>query len=438
MKLISQKIISILLAATIFVVATPIISMGQVIDLDPQLKNYIAAGLKNSPDIEVWQNKVEASRHNIPQAGAWQDPTVGIGLMNLPVNSFDFNQEPMTGLWFNAAQMIPLAGMPKLKTKIAEINLETTLHDRRDKELSIASSIAQTWYDWAYLDAALLTVEANIELIDNLVTVARSKYETGRGMQQDILRAQTKRTRLDDKLASLRQMKLTMSRRFALLLGETGITGLQNPAHLPDSFTELNVADLSAELFVHNSLYLKTKAELKTSELKSDLAKKSWVPDLKLGAGYGFRQNADNGMERPDFFTVTAGMSVPLFGERKQGRAVQEMQAMERAVHSKLRSVELGLQFQLDKLLDEDQRLDKQIMLYQDGIEPQAEATLAASTFSYSVGKADFEALLMAETALYNARLERLARIRDRIKVRISIAALIGDEILNPETSESE
>ncbi len=401
-------------------------SFGQVIELEPQLKGYVEEGLLNNPDLEVWRNKVEAAIHGIPQAGAWPDPTIGFGLMNLPVNSFDFNQEPMTGLWINAGQMIPLADKPALKTKIAEYGYESTQYDQRTRELSISTSLAQIWYDWAYLEAALQTVEMNSVLLDNLVIVARKKYETGLGMQQDILRAETKRTQLDDMHAGLKQMALTTSRKFALQLGRSNNNDVQKPSDLPNNFSSINSEELSHTMYTLNPKYLRMKSELSASETRSELAKRAWVPDLKLGAGYGFRQDADNGMERPDFFTITAGVSVPVFRNRKQTEAEQEMLAMERAVHAKLRSVELNLKFQLDKLLDEDQRLSEQILLYLDGIEPQAEATFAASTSSYSVGKSDFEALLMAQTALYNARLERLARIRDRIKVRVSIAALIG------------
>ena len=423
---------------SLFAVVLPAHSFGQVIQTEPRLAAYIQEGLTNNPDLEVWRNKVDASEHEIPQAGAWSDPTVSLGFMNIPLNSFRFNQEPMTGIWLNAGQMIPLAGKPGIKTDIAEYNLESTRHDKHIRELSITSALAHTWYDWAYLQAALETVETNIELLDNMVIVALKKYETGQGMQQDILRAETKRTQLEDIRAGITQMTLTTNRRFALLLGRTEISDLQEPSDLLNTFSVLNKMKLSENMMALNPSYLRMKSELNASESKSELARRAWYPDLKLGAGYGFRQAADNGMERPDFFTITAGVSVPVFGSRKQGEAIQEMLAMERAIQAKLRSLELNLQFQLDKLLDEDQRLAEQILLYLDGIEPQAEATFAASTSSYSVGKADFEALLMAETALYNARLQRLARIRDRLKVRVSIAALMGGGEFLKETTENE
>lgn len=429
---------SILSLVIMLLIIKPNQAIGQIIEIEPLLKEYLSEVLENNPDLEAWQNKVEASKRDIPQAGAWSDPTIGLGLMNLPPSSFDFNQEPMTGFWINAGQMIPLAGKPALKTAIAEYRSESSLYAQRAEELSISSALAKTWYDWAYLEDAIRTVERNMELLDNLAIIARSKYETGQGMQQDILRAETKRTKLEDMFVNLRQMSLTTSRRFAMLLGRSEIAELEKPSDLQNMFSVLNPINLSEDLFESNPAYLRMKSELNVSKSQSELTKRGWVPDLKLGVGYGFRQDADSGMERPNFLTINAGMSVPVFWYRKQDEAVQEMLAMERAILAKLRSVELELRFKLDKLLDEDQRLAEQILLYKDGVEPQAEATLIASTSSYSVGKADFEALLMAETALYNARLERLARVRDRLKVRVSIAALVGGNTLYKEMIEIE
>jgi len=94
----------ILSLAIVLIVFSPNLAVGQVMEFEPDLKKYMAEGLKNNPDLESWQNRVEASQHALPQAGAWSDPTISLGFMNLPVNSLDFNREPMTGIWINVGQ----------------------------------------------------------------------------------------------------------------------------------------------------------------------------------------------------------------------------------------------------------------------------------------------------------------------------------------------
>ncbi len=433
-----MHLIKYILALIVLFAFCPRAIYGQLIEIEEPLGRYIAEGIQNNPGLEAFRSKVEALRHEIPQAGAWRDPTVSFSMMNLPVNSFDFNQEPMTAFWINVGQTIPLAGKPALRSKIAGQKLESHIGEQISRELSIGSELARTWYDWAYLQAALATVDRNIELMDDFIEAATTKYETGRGMQQDILRAETNRVKLEDLRAEIGQTKLTTMRKFARLLGRSDIKDLKQPSTLPKDFSDVDVDGLTEKIMAQNPNYRQMKSEAAVSKTKLELSERAWFPDLKLGAGYGFRQNADGGLERPDFFSITAGMSVPIFGSRKQGRSIQQMAAMERAARSKLKAIELDLKFKLEKLLDEDKKLAEQIALYREGVEPQAEAALAASTSSYTVGKADFEALLMAETTLYNARLERLARVRDRLKVRVAIAELIGGNALLKENLEND
>ena len=413
-------------------------AQSQITVPDTELKMHISKAIGNNPGLGELQSRITAAEFQVTQAGVWQDPTIGFGLMNLPTNSFDFNQEPMTGAWINVGQMIPLANKLELRTEIARDDLASKAIMLRSRELMIAENIAKTWYQWAFLREALKTLDNNIELIDNLIIVASSKYETGDGMQQDILMAETKRTQLDDKRANLLQSILTTSRKLAILLGQEPDNIPSSPESLLDVFSELNLKNMEAVLFQQNPQWLTSEVEIAEGLKKVELARRSVIPDLMLGAGYGFRQDADNGMERTDFFSISAGMTLPLHRDKKQNAAIQQMIATHRALVFKQDALKLDLKFKLNNLIDQDNRLAEQIVLHLEGIEPLSEATLASSTNSYSTGKADFEAILMAETNLFNARLERLARIRDRLQVRASLAALVGGENLIPTNKISD
>jgi outer membrane protein TolC len=270
-------------------------------------------------------------------------------------------------------------------------------------------------------------LDAEIELLDQLLIAARRKYETGRGLQQDILRAETARTRLEDRRAELKQAALTNGRRFAVLLGRNPDDVPDPPQELPETFPLPDRGRLFKQLVEQNPALKALRAEVEASRERVSFARRNWVPDLNLGVGYGFRQDSPSGMERPDFFTVSAGLTIPLFGSRKQGPAVSEAKAGVKETAERLRSTELNLRFLLEKFLDEDSRLDEQIRLFRQGVIPQAQATLDAAMAEYMVGKVDFEALLLAETALYNAQLDYWARVRDRLKTRAALATLTAE-----------
>ncbi len=408
-----------------------------VVTKDEALREHILEALRNNPELESRRAQVDAAARRVPQAGAWSDPGLTLGMSNLPTNSFDLNQEPMTAAWITLSQALPVTSKYGIKRQIAEHNLDGASDMQRLGELDLAEEISHTWYDWAYLRESLATLDVTIELLDDLLRIARKKYETGRGLQQDILRSETERTRLEDRREQLAQTATAAGRRMAALMGRDPDDIPGPPRSLQVSFTPLDRESLRERLATENPLIGLRDAELEMAKGGVLLARSSWWPDVRLTAGYGKRRDADDGTTRADFVTITGGITLPVFGAKKQGPAVQEAKAMERRTEAARRDAEIRLRLEFETMSDEDARLEKQIVLYRDGVVPQAEATLAAATAEYSVGKVDIEALLTAETALHNARLGRFARVRDRAKVRASIAALTGWQGLGGEINEN-
>ncbi len=411
---------------------------AEILNPEKELNIHIATALQNNPGLREMQNRIVSAEMIVSEAGVWQDPTIGFGMMNLPFNSFDFNQEPMTGAWINVSQVVPLTDKFKVLSEIADVNLEKKEIQLRKREILLIEKLIQTWYQWAFLNKTLMTHEKNASLIENFIEVARSKYETGKGMQQDILRAETKYSKLEDKIVNVRQSIQTTGRKFAILIGNEPIDTLQAPENLPTRFNDVDEEAVFVSLFDNNPEWLESELDINAASNKVELSRRSLIPDLKLGAGYGFRQNADNGMERPDFFTLSAGMKLPLHKEKKQNARVRQMTAELRAAEFKQKALELDLKFRLQSLIDQDNRLANQILLHDEGILPQSEATLTSSVSSFSTGRVNFESILIAEANLFSARLDRLARIRDRLLVRASIAALIDDQSLIPMNNPME
>ncbi len=60
-----------------------------------------------------------AASNRIEQNSNLPDPVLGFGFMNLPVNSFSLDQEPMTGIGVGLSQAFPFPG--KLSNQ-AEVN----------------------------------------------------------------------------------------------------------------------------------------------------------------------------------------------------------------------------------------------------------------------------------------------------------------------------
>ena len=58
--------------------------------------DLIDEGLEQNNEIQSLKDQVESLKNEIPFAGALDDPRLGFAILNLPTDTFDFDQEPMT------------------------------------------------------------------------------------------------------------------------------------------------------------------------------------------------------------------------------------------------------------------------------------------------------------------------------------------------------
>lgn len=412
--------------------------LSSIVPEDPTLEGLIEELRQQSPELQGMHDQVKAAEARVSQAGAWMDPKLSFGAMNLPADNLgSLNQEPMTALWVNAGQTIPLNGKYKSRRNAAEAMAEATGQKLQLSTAVLIREVRNAWYDWAYLKASISTVDTTIHLVDELITVTQTKYETGSGLQSDLLRLQTERTRLASNRVELEQKARNVGRRIAELLGRGSDVLDTPPESLPVLFPMADVdrirsaADSAPQVKMAGS-------QLEAYSSKVTLAKQLWMPELMLGGGYGIRQDAPNGSARSDFVSITAAVTLPLFGGSKQSEAVQEAVSERRAAEQNLRETKLAVNRILESLLDEDTRHADQIQLYDEGILPQAKAALSSTLSDYSVGKVGVEALISSERELINAYLQRYMHLRDRAKVRTAIAALVyhQDSNNNPGSEE--
>ena len=408
---------------------------------DSVLNALILEAMENNPEIANRTWNIEASRHAEVQAGELPDPMASLGFMNLPVNTFKLNQEPMTAIWLNASQSFSISGKYGLKGEIAKLSTEQKFYEKAQTELSLIEAICHSWYDWAYNIDAITETEETISLSENILKALIERYAAGNIHQSDLILLEVKISQLQAEKLQFEQTAQAIGRRLAVLLGRDSGNIPQAPAGLSAGFASIDREKADRELIENNTMIMQMKRGLEKAKVNTDLAKALWYPDFTVGGGYGFRQDAESGMSRPDFFSLSISSSLPIFGDKKQRQKVEESKADLKASEERLRSTELMLDQKLSTLIDEDERLGKQIALYTSEVIPQAEAAYSSVESDYGVGRVDIVRLLTADKMVLDSKLKNSKLIRDRSKVRASISALItktgSSSNANEQNSES-
>ncbi len=397
---------------------------------DPVLERYIHEALQKNPSLKAAIAHVEAFDEKIPQSSALPEPMLGFGLANLPVNSFAFDQEPMTGKWISLSQTLPFPGKLSLKRDLAESGRDRQAALREREKARIIRLTKETYYQWAFVRESIGLVESNQSLMDQFVAITTSKYEVGNGLGQDVLRAQTERTKFEDRLLKLHQMEETLKARLSALLSREPDAPLEVPSQLDFQIVGLDADSLDALIADFNPEVQANRAREQSAKANLRLARKSFYPDFKMGVQYTQRDDSPNGMTRYDFFSVKAEIAIPLYWKKKQAHLIEQRRLEQRQVDEEFQSLLDELEFQLNDLLAQAKRTRDQITVYREGIIPLAEQTLQSALTGYPVGKVDFLTLLSSQGALLNYELELRQRILEHELVWARIEAMTGQRII--------
>jgi cobalt-zinc-cadmium efflux system outer membrane protein len=399
----------------------------------PSLNESTAVDIavRDNPNLAQMQARYEAMSDIPSQVGTLPDPMVNLNAMNFPIDTFDRGQEAMTQAQIGFSQVFPFPGKLGLKAEAAEFAAGHTVEEVR---LQLIRNVKSQWWQLYYLDRALETVDMNQTLLRQFITVAKTKYETGKGLQQDVLLAQLELSKLIDQRIQLQAIKRNQTIRLNILMDQPA----NHIVRLPDK-----VSKTMPDIVDENVLYQlaeSARPRLKQMETQIDaaqsrlnLAKRDYYPDFKLGVTYGDR-TGDNPFPRrgarSDFVAVMLGIKIPLYAGSKQSKAVsQKRSELQKNRYALLD--EKGLVMAAISMAVTDYHLAKQqFALFGSGIVPQAQQTVASMLAGYQVSEVDFLNLVRSQITLFNYELQYWKALSDARQALARLEAAVGEESL--------
>jgi cobalt-zinc-cadmium efflux system outer membrane protein len=365
------------------------------------------------------------------QAGALPDMQFGISALNLPTDTFDFDQDPMSQLQLSLSQSIPFPGKRSLKRQAAEIEAVAAGKRLNDEQLQVAAQVRVAWWELMYLTKAIGIVEQNRGLMRDFVEIAQTKYKVGKGLQQDVLLAQLELSRLLDRLLPLQGMRSAAQADLNALLNLRADQKVDLPASpsnttLPDLPPEAQLLQLAVEI---RPLLHVARDRTEASRTRMDLAKKNYYPDLQVGAGYGFRDGEDpiRG-ERPDLASLMIRINVPIYFKSKQSKALEQRSSEYFESKFVLNETVRSVQASIARNYARYHATRGQVSLFGTAIIPQAQQTVSAMLSGYQVSQVDFLNVLNAQITLYNAQISYWEAMSNAKRSLANLAASVGSE----------
>lgn len=384
------------------------------------------AALSQSPEIKSLQAKTYALGQSAIAAGQLSDPKLMLGTMNVPVDTFDFSQEPMTQIQVGLQQSFPRGrslhyrSLQKNDLSIAES------HKQQETRLQVLKGVRLSWLNLYYWVHAKQIILKQKKVFRHLVKVTESMLANNKAQQKDVIRAQLELTELANQLIKINQQIDTARSGLARWIG-VPLANRAHPTRLPRWKKAPILANFENRIKQHPELRT-DQALISARHAGVKLAEQQYKPGVSVGVAYGFRQgrNSMNGRSRADFLTAQVSVDLPMFTHNRQDRTLKASEenliASEENKMSRYRQLREALKTQYVSW----QQQGKSAWLYRSHLVPEAKQYTEATMTAYQNAQSDFPTLARAYVRELNTELAGLKAKVNRDIARVKLLYLQG------------
>ena len=357
-------------------------------------------------------------------AGQLPDPTLRLGIDNLPANGpdrFSVTRDFMTQRRIGLSQEIPRGEKRQLKAEKFERDAQRIQAQRQLTLANVRRDSALAWLDRHYTQAQRTLLQQQIDETSLQVQGADSAFRTNRGSQADVFAARGAVIALQDRLSQIdRQL-----RGAALMLARwVGTAASQRPTSgSPPWQTSSLEADISSEHLKRHPDLLAISADIDAAETEVRLAQANKKSDITVEASYSQRGSAYSNM-------LSFGVSIPLQWDQKnrQDRELVAKLAMVDEARARYEDMLRSHEAEVRSWLNDWQTGKDRLIRYRDELIPNAQHRSEATLTAYRNGKTDLAPLLLARRDEIEARMQALTLETETARLWAQINFLISDD----------
>ncbi len=384
-----------------------------------QVDELVQEMLKNSPVIRAARYRVDAAMKRPSQISTLPEPKISVSNFGVGHPLSRLRDSDFAYVGVGVSQEIPYPGKLALAAEEARREAEADRQAYRTIVLGATADLKAAYYDWFGTTKAIEITRKNRDLLQRFEQIARARYSVGKGLQQDVLKAQVDESTLAQQLELLEQRRATTEARIRSLINSERPLG--RPAEIALSPFATGLEEILAALDAQ-SPRLKTKqATIDGRAVAIERSKKEYKPDLGVSA-----QWQKNGAPFRDYYMLTAEVKVPLYFWRKQRFAVEESVARFREAREEYLSDRQELIFQAKDLYLAAKTSERLLALHRQGIIPQSALSLESALAAYEVGNADFLTLMNSFSTVLSYELQYYRELANHAQAVARLEALIA------------
>lgn len=399
----------------------------------PTLSQLINTALTNDATRKQFYAQSQALRETGIASSTLMDPKLKVGFGGLPVDSFEFDQDPMTNLSVGIMQQFERGSTLQLQQKKANSQADGVEAQVQARELDIIASITQLWIELGYQQSANAVLRDNRRLMLEMESFIQTNYSIGRSEAQDLLYAQLQIAKVDEKLQANQQNQRRLISQLSEWLGSEWI----RTAHKLKADQSFDWDMLEQQLQSNQHQYFKQLKQhpmvkmadrnIAANQTQVDIAEQAYTPQFGVEVMYAYRQ-ADNMMGDPasDLVSAYLTMDIPLFTGNRQDRNLAAAQYQVGAAQSQKDALLAQMNAKVNALVVDRDNLKQRLERYQNSLIPQANARIKAVERGYQNNTAQFNDVITATSDKLALELEQQRLQADWNIASSQLAALLG------------
>jgi outer membrane protein TolC len=395
----------------------------------PELARLLVELLENNPKLQAKRSFVQ-SYHHEKITKAWiDDPKLGVNLSNIPTDNPSFSKTPMSGKEISLEQNIPFPTKLITQNKIGEANYQKEKADYFELVHQIIHEFKQDYFELSYLYDALEINQQNLNRLNSLGDLLKSKYTTDSLALHDLLEVEIQADQIHLSIIQIERLIKTYQLKLNSLLNRNinqkiKIDRNKKLAPYPNDLEKL------IHLAIKNrSLIQKYDYKIDQTKKENSLAKQGFLPDFKIRGAYRIREDIPNDPVGGENF-ISGGISINLpflWTAPKHLHQIQKTKSLVYAAKKEKENLMNEIIFEITTDFQKLNQLQSQINLIENQIISKSKASVESSKTSFEADNLNFQELIRLQNSNYLYELS-LARYQfDYQKTRSNLERLVGD-----------
>jgi outer membrane protein TolC len=294
-----------------------------------------------------------------------------------------------------------------------------------DRERIVRREVRKLWTQLAYVGAARALLIGQTSWVEQMRQSARARYASGEGRQLDLLQAGLDAAMLREQQLDLDRDDAMYRSQLSFWLGADEAARVQPTGLSPRAELE-PLATLQARLTEHPA-QLDYMRRIDAAHTAADVARELRKPAWMLDVSYGFRQQAPDGMSRPDMMSAMFSVGLPLFRGNRQDRAVSAARLEAQGLDEKHEDHEREMQAMLTEAWNTVYRTAELERFYETDMLPLAEQSVKAALLGWSSNRTMLEEVVMVRRLALETQMKHLRLAADRALAQHDIDYFAGD-----------